>query len=302
MFCKHSNAKQSTDSIRIFKLTSYRKIDNLAYLKEIDSSYSGFGDYYDELPLWSAPFGLLLLEHVPIKQGITVLDVGAGTGFLTIELSQRCGSDSLIIAVDPWKAAMSRLRRKLDYIGISNVRLIVQDAKDIDLPDHSIDVIVSNLGINNFEDPEKVLKSCFRFAKLDCRFVLTTNLVGHMQEFYDIYQATLFDLGLEDRLTAFEKHVNHRGTIESISDMLARAGFEVMNVYTDSFNMRFADGSSFLRHYFIRLGFLTGWKSVIPPAMVDKAFEALEQRLNDFSSKQGELMMTIPMACFEARK
>ena len=149
---------------------------------------------------------------------------------------------------------------------------------------------------------KKVLKSCFRFAKLDCRFVLTTNLVGHMQEFYDIYQATLFDLGLEDRLTAFEKHVNHRGTIESISDMLARAGFEVMNVYTDSFNMRFADGSSFLRHYFIRLGFLTGWKSVIPPAMVDKAFEALEQRLNDFSSKQGELMMTIPMACFEARK
>jgi hypothetical protein len=84
--------------------------------------------------------------------------------------------------------------------------------------------------------------------------------------------------------------------------MLVRAGFEITDVSTDSFMMRFADGSSLLRHYFIRFGFLPGWKSIIAGEVVEDTFKALEQRLNDYASKQGELLLTIPMACFEARK
>jgi len=34
------------------------------YLEEIDYQKPEFGDLYDELPLWSAPFGLMLLEQV----------------------------------------------------------------------------------------------------------------------------------------------------------------------------------------------------------------------------------------------
>ena len=33
---------------------------------------------YDELPLWSAMAGLLLLENVPLGDGIRALDVKAG--------------------------------------------------------------------------------------------------------------------------------------------------------------------------------------------------------------------------------
>ena len=52
------------------------------YLEEIDYNQLEFGEWYDELPLWSAPFGLLLLDRVPMKSGLTILDVGAGTGLL----------------------------------------------------------------------------------------------------------------------------------------------------------------------------------------------------------------------------
>ena len=72
----------------------------LNYLTEVDHRAPGFGDDYDELPLWSAPFGLWLLDRVPVRPGLTILDVGAGTGFLTIELAQRCGAESTVIAVD----------------------------------------------------------------------------------------------------------------------------------------------------------------------------------------------------------
>jgi arsenite methyltransferase len=51
------------------------------YLEEIDFSAAEVSELFDELPLWSAPFGLLLLDRVPMKSGLTILDVGAGTGF-----------------------------------------------------------------------------------------------------------------------------------------------------------------------------------------------------------------------------
>lgn len=94
----------------------------MKYLEEINCNTPEFGDLYDELPLWSAPFGLMLLEHVVLRPGMTILDVGAGTGFMTIELAQRCGSAATVIAVDPWAAAMQRLARKVDHLCLRNVR------------------------------------------------------------------------------------------------------------------------------------------------------------------------------------
>lgn len=274
----------------------------MEYLKDINFSQPGFGDLYDELPLWSAPFGLLMLDRVPMTTGITILDVGAGTGFLTLELAQRCGPESKVIAVDPWKTGMNRLGRKVDELGITNVELIEQDAVAMHLPYESIDLIVSNLGINNFEDVNAVLAACFRVAKPNAKLFMTTNLAGHMNEFYDVYRATLIEIGQADRLTELDAHINHRGTVDSISTTIRHAGFEVLHIDTQSFRMRFANGTSLMQHYFIRLGFVHGWKSIAAPDRIEETFEALERNLNTIAAERGELAFTIPMACFEASK
>ncbi|HKQ60545.1 MAG TPA: methyltransferase domain-containing protein [Candidatus Polarisedimenticolaceae bacterium] len=272
------------------------------YLEDIDLNSPDFGELYDELPLWSAPFGLALLDRIPVKPGQTILDVGAGTGFLTIELAQRCGPSAKVIAVDPWKAATNRLRRKVEHLGLANVVVLEQDAATLDLPAASVDVVVSNLGVNNFDNAAAVLRECFRVAKPNAKLLLTTNLVGHMAEFYEVYRATLVALGQRDRLEALDAHVHHRATVDSVTRMLADSGFEAVEVSTDSFRMRFADGSALLRHYFIRLGFVSGWKSVPAAGAVEQTFEALERNLNARAAERGELSLTIPLACFESCK
>lgn len=272
------------------------------YLEEIDYKAPGFGDLYDELPLWSAQFGLMMLERVNLKRGITILDVGAGTGFLTIELAQRCGSDATVIAVDPWEAAMNRLKRKADHLGLANVRTLVQDVSTIDLPQASVDLVVSNLGINNFDRPEDALRSCFRVARPLASLILTTNLGGHMREFYDAYRGVLSELGHSDRMAALDSHINRRATVDSVRVLLEGAGFEFLGAVTRTFRERFVDGTSLLRHYFIRLGFVPAWKSVAPKGAVEETFTTLERRLNAIAAERGELSVSIPAACIQARK
>ncbi len=274
----------------------------MKYLEEIDYKTPEFGDLYDELPFWSAPFGLLLLEHVRMRPGMTILDVGAGTGFLAIELAQRCGSDAVVIAVDPWEGAMKRLVRKLDHLGVHNVRTFVQDAATLDLPDASVDLIVSNLGINNFDNPQAALRACFRVAKPGARLFLTTNLVGHMHEFYEAYRCVLVELGFSSQLAALDGHISRRATVDSVRALLEREGFNFVEAVTRSFRERFVDGSSLLRHYFIRLGFVPAWKSIPPQGAVEATFAALEKRLNTIAAERGELSLTIPAACIQAYK
>ena len=287
-------------SVPARRLQTRRKA--MSRLDPIDHQTPDFGDFYDELPLWSARFGLMLLDRVELRPGMTILDVGAGTGFLSIELAQRCGAESRVIAVDPWAAAIERLNRKADRLGVRNIRTIVEDVAKVDLADESIDLIVSNLGVNNFDDPEAALRTCFRVAKPGAKLYLTTNLVGHMNEFYGAFRSVLAEMGYSDRLAVLDEHVARRATVDSVRAMLEQAGFEFVEAVTWSFWERFADGSALLRHFFIRLAFVAAWRALAPPDAVETTFAALEQRLNAVAAERSELSLTVPAACIQACK
>ena len=243
-------------------------------------------DQYDELPLWSAPFGQLILEHVPLRRGQTIVDIGAGTGFLTVELAQRSGA-ARVIAVDPWAEAIEVLRRKVDYLKLTNVELMISDASTLDLADESVDLVVSNLGINNFDNAAAVLTECHRVLRPGGRLLLSTNLVGHMAEFYAAFRDVL-----GEDVEALDKHIAHRATVDGTIDLLHQAGFTASVAATSEFKMRFADGTALLNHYFIRLGFLDGWLAIAG----QEALDAVEHELN----QRGEITLTIPAACFDA--
>jgi SAM-dependent methyltransferase len=242
-------------------------------------------DQYDELPLWSAPFGQLILDQVPLRRGQTIVDIGAGTGFLTVELAQRSGA-ARVVAVDPWAEAMEVLRRKVDYLGLTNVELMISDASKLDLADESVDLVVSNLGINNFDNAAGVLTECYRVLRPGGRLLLSTNLVGHMAEFYAAFRQVVEDV------EALDRHIAHRATVDGTLDLLEKAGFVAGVAATSEFKMRFADGTALLNHYFIRLGFLDGWLAIAG----QEALDAVEHELN----QRGEITLTIPAACFDA--
>jgi ubiquinone/menaquinone biosynthesis C-methylase UbiE len=255
----------------------------------------------DELSFWSSRFGHLLFQHLPLGPHRRILDLACGLGFPLFELAHASGPGCRLVGADPWARALERAERKRRVYGLANVVLVRADGAALPFAPATFDLIVSNLGINNFERPAAVLAECARVARPRGHLVLTSNLVGHMAEFYAVFRATLRDTGHSDR-AALRANEAHRGTPESIRALLEEAGFRVVKVVEDRFIMRFVDGSALLRHWLVKVGFLDGWRGAVPPGDEQAVFAAVEAKLNALAAEQGELRMTVPMLYIEGEK
>jgi ubiquinone/menaquinone biosynthesis C-methylase UbiE len=248
---------------------------------------------YDEVALWSAMFGLLLLEEVPLANVTNALDVGCGTGFPLIELAERLGDRAQVHGIDPWSGGLKRAAEKIGSRGTRNVTLHEGSANTMPFADETFDLIVSNLGVNNFDDRAAAIRECRRVAKPGAALALTTNLQGHMREFYDVFADVLRDDAEASK--RLRDHIEHRATVANVRELLEAGGFKVARVVERESVMRFANGTALLNHYFIKLGFLDAWKKVAAGNERD-----IFVRLRNALDEQGELQLTIPMAYVEA--
>jgi ubiquinone/menaquinone biosynthesis C-methylase UbiE len=266
--------------------------------RDVDLSDARVVSAYDEVSLWSAMFGLLLLEQVLLPARGTVLDIGCGTGFPLIELAERLGPECHVHGIDPWTAGLDRARAKIEARGTANITLHEGSASALPFAGATFDLIVSNLGINNFDDPPAAIRECRRVLRPGATLALTTNLQGHMTELYEELEVVIANLGDAAAQNRFDENVRHRATAESARDLLEQNGVSVRRIIQREGTMRFANGTAFLNHHFIRLGFLPAWKRIVP-GREREMFTKLLERLNARANREGALSLTIPMAYIE---
>lgn len=261
-----------------------------------------FMTVFDEVPLWSAMFGLPLLERIPLHRNMTVLDLACGAGFPLLDLAQRLGPTCRAYGLDGWLNGLGRARHKVQTLGIPQVRLVGGDGASMPFPGSTFDLIISNLGINNFANAGAVLAECVRALQPGGLLALTTNLRGHMATFYAEYARTLDDLGRADLRPALQAHIDHRTTTAAIIEQLAQAGLCITDQFEETRPMRFLDGSALLNHTFIRIAFMEGWYEFVPPADRAAVFARLEANLNRRAEQEGGLTLEIPLLYIAAKK
>jgi ubiquinone/menaquinone biosynthesis C-methylase UbiE len=254
----------------------------------------------DELPLWSAPFGLSLLDRMKIGKSLSVLDIGCCTGFPLIEIAQRLGESSRIYGIDPWKETNARVQLKISTYELKNAAIINGHAEILPFSNASFDIIVSNNGLNNVEDLNKSLAECSRVCKKGAQLLFTMNLDGSMMEFYDAFREELKN---DNNTSAIEKMIKHiyekRRPLNEIRELLNKNSFRINEIFENKFFLRFADCTSMFKHSFIKYWFFDGWKKIIEPGNYEPVFNRIEERLNKQAGETGELKLTIPFAVID---
>ncbi len=268
-----------------------------------DSDAKAQIDVFDELPFWSAPFGLKLLDFIDYRANITALDIGFGTGFPLTEIAARLDNGSLVYGIDPWKDAFERVNRKIEQYGLTNIRLIEGVAEDIPLEMDSVDLITSNNGINNVNDVDKVLSECSRVIRKEGQFVLTMNTDLTMHEFYCQFERVLSEHHMDDAIIRMRQHISDkRPAVDTIISKLRQNGFLIKDLVQDQFNYKFASGTAMLNHHFIRLAFMDAWIKLLPGYMVAEVFAEIESGLNKQATMLGGLKLSIPFILINSIK
>lgn len=102
------------------------------------------------------------LRRVEVGPGTTMLDVGAGTGAMTIPAARR---GARVVATDLAPAMIERLRARARDEGLASIDARVMDGCDLDLPDDTFDVVASQHGVSLFPDPVRGMREMARVAK-----------------------------------------------------------------------------------------------------------------------------------------
>lgn len=116
----------------------------------VRDAWDAIADGYDRYTTpHTIAFGTRLLEELELRPGVRVLDVGAGSGGLSIPAARR-GAE--VTAVDIAPTMIERLEARGRAEGLRSLQGQVGNGEQLDFPDATFDVAVSLNGVSVFPD------------------------------------------------------------------------------------------------------------------------------------------------------
>jgi len=112
------------------------------------------------------------LDVIGIKPGMTVAEVGAGTGYVALRMAQRVGPGGRVYANDLQPEMLDKLRQNAARAGLTNVQTVLGGETDPRLPAGKMDLIILVDVYHEFSQPQKMLQGIRAALKPDGRLVL----------------------------------------------------------------------------------------------------------------------------------
>jgi predicted methyltransferase len=107
-----------------------------------------------------------------VEPGMTVADIGAGTGLFTRLFAPRVSPDGKVYAVDISATFVENILRTCQEQGIENVEGIVNGPRELGLPDASVDLAFVTNTYHHFEYPRDMLTAIHGALRSDGRLVV----------------------------------------------------------------------------------------------------------------------------------
>ncbi len=158
-----------------------------------------------------------------LKQGETVLDLGAGAGIDVFLAADKVGPNGFVIGVDMTKEMVKKASAIAKKEGYKNVEFKLGEIENLPVEDNSVNVIISNCVINLSSDKLKTFKEAFRVLKPGGR-ILISDLVTEGELPEEIKKS--FDAWAECISGALEK--------KEYLDTIRKAGFKNVSIVSQN--------------------------------------------------------------------
>jgi predicted methyltransferase len=105
-----------------------------------------------------------IMDALGIGDASVVADLGAGSGWFTVQLSNRVGPNGLVFAEDVQKPMIQAIKLRVDRLGLKNVRTILGTAADPGLP-KAVDAVLIVDAYHEMEKPVALLTNVAKSLK-----------------------------------------------------------------------------------------------------------------------------------------
>jgi SAM-dependent methyltransferase len=168
----------------------------------------------------------LLLARLGLNGGESVLEIGCGTGALTLPLAEAVGEHGRIVAVDISEPMLGAARKKVGERGLRNVTLHSGDAQVFTFEPAAFDLATSRMGVMFFGDPAAAFRNIKGALKPRGRLVFACWApLAENRHWLISYDVALRHLGPLAPPPAHEPGPLAFGDPEYIRGILAAAGF-----------------------------------------------------------------------------
>lgn len=148
-----------------------------------------------------------IVAKLGLKPGMTVADVGAGTGLFTRIMAEKVGAEGKVYAVDIAKTFVDHTVMSSHVRGLKQVEGIVCTADDAKLPPASVDLVFICDTYHHFEFPHKTMVSIGKALKPGGRVALldferiegksSDWIMGHVRAGKEVFLKEIEDAGFE---------------------------------------------------------------------------------------------------------
>jgi ubiquinone/menaquinone biosynthesis C-methylase UbiE len=190
-----------------------------------------------------------LVNQIDPQPGQTVLELTAGPGETGFLAAARLGSTGRLISSDFVPAMVDAARRGADERGLDNVECRVLDAQQIDLPDASVDGVLSRFGLMLVPEQQRAITEIRRVLRPGGRCAYAAwGLPQHNPWIFQVV-AALLQNGVAPPGDPFAPGgLFSLATVESNQSLAAAGGFTDVSVEELTGTMRFDDPDDYWAH------------------------------------------------------
>jgi ubiquinone/menaquinone biosynthesis C-methylase UbiE len=168
-----------------------------------------------------------------IKSG-RVLDIGTGSGRLSIELAKAKGSNFEITGLDISENMLKKAAENARQAGVEDkIKFVQANADALPFPDGSFDLVISYASLHHWFRPATVFKEAQRVAKKGGAVIIRDNRRVYGNPFWEVFIWILRRFMNRRHRENWPKAIMASYTIPEVKAILEEAGLTDYRVSTD---------------------------------------------------------------------